>query len=148
MPTDDAFDVGSVGNSAHRRLPRLSEASPKLRPPFCALCHSALRYRKRGDAFACYSPGLLMVVFYTFTCCFFPWPSFVVGSSVQTFFFSFIGSAHNIIAEVDILSSVFLNMSNEQQSLMHLACRFLEVGIKRTFTYIHNVVQSFQDTTG
>lgn len=66
MPTDDAFDVGSVENSAHRRLPRLLEASPKLRPPFCAL-----RCRKRGgDAFACYSPGLLMVVFYTFTCCF------------------------------------------------------------------------------
>lgn len=87
MPTDDAFDVGSVGNSAHRRLPRLSEASPKLRPPFCALCHSALRCRKRGDAFACYSPDLLMVVFYTFTCCFSLGPPLLLGFGADLYFF-------------------------------------------------------------
>lgn len=92
-----------------------------------------------------------MIVFYTFTCCFSLGRPWLLGFDADFFFF--FGSAYNIIAEVDILSFVFLSMSKEQ---LNLACRLklkvlnvlLEVGIKRTLTYIHNVVQSFQDTTG
>lgn len=89
MPTDDAFDVGSVGNSAHRRLPRLSEASPKL--PLRAEISEA--------------GGCVCVLFaWSFDGCvlhfyllFFPWASFV-GLWCRLFFLGG-GFPHHIIAE-------------------------------------------------
>lgn len=95
-----------------------------------------------------------MVVFYTFTCCFSLGHPFLLGFGEDFFFLA--GGAHNIIVEVDILSFVFLNISEEQMSMTNLPRRLklkvfnvlLEVGIKRTFTYIHNVGQSFQHTRG